>query len=117
MIETGYFGGLQRGLYPETDKLVCVSRKYPWFVKKDKMTHLDELSPSQALLDIWKSGRISWKEYEHQYREEMRRSYAQCFIGHLKQPSDSVYRLMCWEKEPPCHRFILKDIILGSKQS
>ena len=112
MIETGYFGNIKN--YPETDWLVCVSRKYPWFIKRDKMDHLPQLAPSQKLLNDWKNDKISWEEYEKRYRQEqstpafMRAIY---WIG-LKHAQGDIVRLMCWEKNPPCHRFLLKDMIV-----
>jgi len=111
MITEGYFGNLKN--YPDTDKLVCVSQKYPWFVKKEKMEHIKNLAPSQPLLDDWKNKRITWEEYERRFRDEVLMHTHP--IGELQYleiiGKEQVVRLMCWEKEPPCHRFILLDII------
>ncbi|MHA1288103.1 MAG: DUF488 family protein, N3 subclade [Candidatus Thorarchaeota archaeon] len=113
MIETGYFAKIKE--YPETDWLLCVARKYPWFVKQGRMTHMMELAPSDELLNDLKNNKITWEEYEQRYREELENSdwakHSISWIG-LKHAQGETMRLLCWEKEPPCHRFILKDIIL-----
>ena len=62
MIETGYFAKIKD--YPETDWLMCISRKYPWFIKLGTMTHMIEFAPSKELLSDWKNGDITWEEYE-----------------------------------------------------
>lgn len=112
MITEGYFGNLKN--YPETDWFICIARKHPWFVKKDKMSHFPSLAPSQDLLDDYKNGFADWGLYEAVYRREVanseqaRRDIA--WIG-IKDSQGETVRLMCWEKNPPCHRFILLDII------
>ena len=108
MIETGYFAKIDD--YPETDVLVCVSRKFPWFIKRLRMIWLSELSPSEELLGDWKYDRLSWEEYVIQYKIEMDRQLPQRAIRSLRR-DNITYRLMCWEKEPPCHRFILEKMI------
>lgn len=112
MIETGYFAQIKN--YPETDWLICISLKYPWFVKKEKMSHMPSLAPSQELLDDWKSGSITWNEYEDRYKHKILETVSAhrniMWIG-LKDAQGETVRLMCWEKNPPCHRFILKDLI------
>jgi len=78
------------------------------------MSHFPSLAPSQDLLDDWKTGGLGWKAYESRYRKEIteseqaRRDIA--WIG-IKDCHGETIRLMCWEKSPPCHRFILLNII------
>ena len=74
-----------------------------------------ELAPSRELLADWKNKRISWSEFEARFRKQilsdpeavdsMRK------IKWLATKTD-VY-LYCYEKHPPCHRFILIDLIRG----
>jgi len=109
MIETGYFG--QKKNYPESDVLVCVARKFPWFIDRLDMVWLSELAPSQDLLDDWKQKEITWDTYTERFIKEMDQPLKQKAIRSLRR-DDITYRLMCWEKTPPCHRFILKDLIL-----
>lgn len=112
VIVEGYFGNLKN--YPETDWFICVSRKWPWFVKKNKMDHFLSLAPSQELLDDYKTGMLDWEVYEKRFREEITSSsqaeenlaWIETLDGH-----EETVRLLCWEKNPPCHRFILLDIL------
>lgn len=68
------------------------------------------LSPSKSLLKDWKEKIISWKEYERRFRIEMKGNKERLKeIGELSKKKE-VY-LICYEKEHPCHRFILIDLI------
>jgi len=111
MIKTGYFGNLKN--YPENEMFVVVSRHYPRWVRKGLSFH-PELAPSQKLLDMWKTGGLGWDAYESMYREEMQSEKAQKTIKELIFASKvDDFRLLCYEKNPPCHRFILESIIVG----
>lgn len=71
------------------------------------------LAPSVALLEDWKSGKISWSEVETRYRKEILDSpSAVRYMKEIKYMSatEDVY-LVCYEKRPPCHRFILTSLI------
>jgi len=110
MITEGYFAQIKN--YPETDILICVARKYPWFIDKDKMEHNRILAPHPELLEDWKNGDITWEEYEERFRFDMLH-YTKPLreFRYLRDlAKNSVVRLMCWEKSPPCHRFILLDM-------
>jgi len=113
MIETGYFAKIKD--YPETDMLICVSWKYPWFVKKGTMKHWKNLSPQPILLDEYKNGNLEWNEFASRYRTLMKYSiHARRDIEVIKLMSeDRTVRLMCWEKGDDgfCHRFILQEYI------
>jgi len=110
MIVGGYFAQIKN--YPETDILICVARKYPWFVKKGMMEHNRILAPSPELLADWKKG-TTWEEYEKRYRFEMLSTAkpAGAFRDLRDLAKNRVVRLLCWEKKPPCHRFILLDLL------
>ncbi|GAJ13712.1 unnamed protein product, partial [marine sediment metagenome] len=69
--------------------------------------------PSKELLKDWKGGKITWSEYETRYKAEiMSNEKAIEKIKLLKELSEykDVY-LYCYEKNPPCHRFILLELI------
>ncbi len=110
MIDEGYFGAIDS--YPETDILIVISRYYPRWLKPGLMFK-PELAPSVALLEDWKARVIDWEAYEKQYREEMNTPKIQRLIIQYgnRVASKQVHRFLCHEKEPPCHRFILKDLI------
>ena len=71
------------------------------------------LSPSKELLNDWKGGKITWNEYETRYKAEILSSQEAVetikLIKELSEHKD-VY-LYCYEKNPPCHRFILLELI------
>lgn len=112
MIAEGYFGQIKN--YPETDWLICVARKYPWFVKRNVMGHLPSLAPSKELLADWKAGNIDWDTYDSRFRLEIGEAGQSisdlAYVG-IKHEQGETVRLMCWEKNPPCHRFILLDML------
>lgn len=114
MIETGYFAKIKN--YPETDTLICVSYKYPWFVKRGTMQHLPRVAPEPKLLYEWKNKEISWEDYTRVYKTFLEYDFGALsemkYLVELSKQGKTV-RLLCWEKNPPCHRFILQDMILG----
>ena len=71
------------------------------------------LSPSWGLLRGYKSGEISWTDFEASFRREIEeRPEAQRMLDEIRRLGQhcNVY-LICYEKNPPCHRFILLDIL------
>lgn len=70
------------------------------------------LAPSKELLDDWKNKKINWDEYSERYKKEILNPIAQKRIRELIAMSkkQDVW-LICYEKEPPCHRFILMEVI------
>ena len=115
MINTGYFACLHK--YPQNETFLVVSRTYPRWLKKGYSWH-PELAPSPKLLKDWKNGGISWQEYTRRYKEEMKTPQAQDSIINLATWSAAdTFRLLCYEKEWPCHRFILKELIEKVEES
>lgn len=86
--------------YPESDIKIRVARP-------------SILAPSKELLEDWKEGKITWKEYERRLREEIFSNPKA--VDRLKEIKKLVatkdVRLMCYEKNPPCHRFTLITMI------
>lgn len=71
------------------------------------------LAPSKKLLDDWKGSKIDWKQYEHRYRLEIAsNNEAINMLFMIKGWAElrDVY-IYCYEKNPPCHRFIIMEII------
>ena len=87
--------------------------KYPKNELKIRVARPHVLSPSSPLLSDYKNGFITWEDYDKRFRAEI--------LSHL----DSLHelrriatiskhedvRLLCYEKNPPCHRFILMELI------
>ena len=93
-------------------KLV-VTHHYP---RRIASIHFDRwlpiLAPSRGLLQAWRQNRITWAEYAARFRREILGSpEAMAALRHIIDVARTkdVY-LVCWEKSPPCHRFILLDL-------
>lgn len=93
-------------------KLV-VTRYYPRGIAR---VHFDRwlpvLAPSQKLLQDWRGHRITWEEYAARFRKEILGSAeAVAALRHVVELAEArdVW-LICWEKAPPCHRFVLLDL-------
>jgi len=73
------------------------------------------LAPAESLLADWKAKRITWAEYELRFRKEMLSNpNAVNYMRAIKELATKVdVYLYCYEKRPPCHRFILIDLIQG----
>ena len=74
-----------------------------------------ELAPSKELLADWKDRRINWSEFEARFRKQiLSNPEALKLLREIKElaTKTDVY-LYCYEKHPPCHRFILIDLIRG----
>jgi len=112
-LKEGYFGNFKN--YPKGETLIAVSRYYPRFLGKS-IRWRPELAPSKKLLADYKEGSLPWEEYEKRFRKEMESGPAQHAINEIITYSQySLFRLLCYEKKPPCHRFILIDIINEQK--
>lgn len=113
-----------RDLRKDTDGIRLLVARYPGHVKG---THYDiwypALAPSEHLLRKWKKREITWENFESEYRKEISRSAnARAHLDTLREISRSVTNpnpdfvtLLCFEaeKNPHCHRHILKNIING----
>jgi len=94
---------------PSDGKRILVMRLWPRGVSKGRVdVWLKELGTEKELIKRWKSGKISWKEFERNYNKSL--------IGKealLKSLADEARRsditLLCVEKdETLCHRSLLK---------
>jgi len=98
MLKEGYIGKWKD--YPNDEVKVRVARP-------------SVLGPSLKLLKDWKEGKIDWEEYTRRFREEILgnpKAVAK-LIEIEKLAKEKDVRLICYEKSPPCHRFILMDLI------
>lgn len=88
---------------------------YPKDEIKVRVARPSILSPSRELLKDYKDNGISWEEYERRFRKEMSNNpKAMEKLRGIKELSKSKdVRLICFEKNYPCHRFILMDLIKG----
>lgn len=102
-IKTGYLAKYNE--YPDHEEKILVMRG----------RGNDELAPSKKTLDLYKNGEINWIEYK--LRFGINRLQSQETLDRLEEIKNKVIegldvRLICYEKEPPCHRFILQEEVL-----
>ena len=87
--------------------------KLPHDAVKVRVARLSVLSASKELLNNYKKRRITWQEFEARFGKEIRINPKTMVelkrIKGLTQEKE-VY-LICYEKNYPCHRFILIDLI------
>jgi len=71
------------------------------------------LAPSWDLLDDWKNKKINWEEYTKRFiMEIITNPEAIKEMKHIKELAKiKDVRLICYEKQYPCHRFILIHLI------
>jgi uncharacterized protein YeaO (DUF488 family) len=75
------------------------------------------LAPSWELLNDYKTGKIDWTAYEKRFTNEMTKPIAIREMLRIKLLAETKdVRLICYEKNPPCHRFILLRMILGTEK-
>ena len=87
--------------------------KLPKDAIKVRVARPSVLSASKKLLYDYKEGRINWQEFENRFRKEIiNNPKAIAELKRLKELSlkKEVY-LICYEKNYPCHRFILINLI------
>ena len=94
---------------------ILVSRYWPRGLSKERLSlkeHLRDVAPSIELLRDWKTGDISWAEYEKRYHQEMSQQREK-IKGLAKRANDKTITLLCLEQEdnPHCHRHLLKSLI------
>jgi len=99
MLKEGYLAKMNT--YPKNEVKIVVTR-----------TAKSVLAPSWNLLNDYKDGLIDWQEYERRFREEMKNPESIKEMRKIKKLAEtSDVRLICYEKNYPCHRFILIDLI------
>ena len=117
----------------EHGALVLVTRKWIQGVSRNDVDYwIQSASPSQALLDSYRAGLVSWPEFEQQYRDEQL-NLTQCRVvryqDNAKLYDEVVERsplyvlqalqglhggkvtLLCWENSQFCHRFALQSLL------
>jgi uncharacterized protein YeaO (DUF488 family) len=106
----------------ESDGIRILVTRYP--VRKQRnippfiMEWWKDMAPSAELLNDWREKRISWKEYETRYLQEMSGEHQQEKIKELAmRTKHETITLLCFEPEgdPHCHRHLLKKLIKGCK--
>jgi len=106
MIRETYYAVKNR-VIPEGDIVFDISRF------RKKKGHISSLAPSRELLNDWNQDRIPWKEYVERYYQELKaKEEVNALIGEIADlAAKADVWLVCMEKEYPCHRFLVKQVI------
>jgi uncharacterized protein YeaO (DUF488 family) len=106
MIRETYIAAKKK-VVPEGHVVIDIPR---FRAKKDRIS---PFAPSAELLSDWNYNRIMWKDYVERYYQELRENHeAASLIEEIacRAVREDVW-LVCLEKEYPCHRFLVKQII------
>lgn len=106
MIRETYLAARKRVVLPG-DVVLDISRF------RKKKGEISPLAPSQELLDDWNQGRIVWKAYVERYYQELKENNEASSLieGIAELAAGKDVWLVCKEREYPCHRFLVKQVI------
>jgi uncharacterized protein YeaO (DUF488 family) len=106
VIKETYYS-VRKKIVPQRDVVFDISR-----FRKKKVA-ISPLAPSQDLLRDWNEDRIVWKEYVERYYQELKaKKEVDPLIAKIADlaAQEGVW-LVCMEREYPCHRFLVKQVI------
>jgi len=91
---------------------VLVMRMWPRGISKDKVdVWLKDLGTERELIRKWKSGRVSWEEYENEYLKSLK-GKEETLLKLAAESEKGAISLLCTERDPShCHRSLLKSAI------
>lgn len=100
---------------PSDGERILVMRLWPRGVSKEKAkidSWMKELGTEKDLIKKWKSGKVSWKEFEREYRKSLKGK--ESILKDLAERSrKGNVTLLCTDRDPAhCHRTILADEIM-----
>ena len=95
---------------------ILISRLHPRGIKKSQYdVWIKELAPSMTLVREYKNNEITWKKFFSKYKKELQESPESLnFLKTFrKQSKTDDITLLCFEPEGiPCHRHVLREIIV-----
>jgi len=72
----------------------------------------NELAPSEALLKEYKSGKMSWNGFRTRFLAELTDESWRTVRSLLERSFKEDVCLICYERDFPCHRFILIELLM-----
>ncbi len=99
---------------PSDGKRILVMRLWPRGVRKSSIDlWLKDVGTSRELIKEWKTGKLTWGEYEKRYRRDMKgdlqRKIVKEIAGYARQ---GPITLLCTDKDPNrCHRSLLRKLV------
>lgn len=98
---------------PEEGLRILVMRTWPRGVRMERVDlWLKELGPTSDLLHGLAARTLSWTAFEAAYRDQLAtRAESVEALATLRElePRAGMVTLLCHERQPPCHRFVLLD--------
>jgi uncharacterized protein YeaO (DUF488 family) len=73
----------------------------------------NELSPSESLLREYKSGKGTWDEFRSRFVAELTDQSWKTLNLLVDRSRKENVCLICYERDFPCHRFILIELLMG----
>lgn len=96
---------------------ILVMRYWPRGISKDKIdTWEKELGTEPDLIKKWKAGLVSWSEFSKQYRKFVSQHKDKIENLAHRAKSETLTLLCSCRDERHCHRTILKELVLKSRQ-
>ncbi|HUK49685.1 MAG TPA: DUF488 domain-containing protein [Terriglobales bacterium] len=72
-----------------------------------------ELSPSEKLIHRYKSGKLSWNRFRSRFLDELTDESWKNLNSLAERSHKEDICLICYERDFPCHRFILIELLMG----
>ena len=73
----------------------------------------NELSPSESLLKEYKAGGMSWDRFRSRFLRELTPASWTTLRELAERSHTENICLICYERDFPCHRFILLELLMG----
>ena len=105
---------------PADGRRVLVTQYWPRGIRKTAADeYVRKLGPSRELLHAFKQGTISWETFRARYLQEMESEEAKSEIRRLANVARSErITVMCvCRDERECHRSLLKELIVKSRET
>jgi len=99
---------------PILEGYIAKWNEYPTDEVKVRVARPGPLGVPKKLWQLAKDKKITWEEYEMRYlvhvimNDKARNKLLE--VAQMLKEGKTV-RLMCYEKNPPCHRFTLKNVL------
>ncbi|HZW56586.1 MAG TPA: DUF488 family protein [Nitrososphaerales archaeon] len=102
---------------PEDGQRILVMRLWPRGVSKERAkidSWMKELGTERDLIKKWKGGKVTWQEFEKEYRKSLK-DKKEMLKELAARSTEGDITLLCTDKDPArCHRSILADEIRKS---
>ena len=99
---------------PSDGERILVMRIWPRGISKERAkldAWMKDLGTERELIKKWKSGKVTWPEFEREYRQSLK-GKEEVLKDLAARSRKGDITLLCTDKDPArCHRTILADAI------